>query len=124
MPAAVLAAVFPQVVGEPAERVVVGRVVVERALAAGPHHARVDEALEVVAERRGRQVDVRLDVAGGGALRARLHDEAQDRQANRVPERAELLGVMLQLPAHDLLLNYSKYNCQPDCRTSRGTLRP
>ena len=73
----------------------------ERPLAARPHDARVDEALEVMAERRGRHVHVRLDRPGGGSFRPGLHHVAQDRQANRVPERPELLGVAIQLSAHD-----------------------
>ena len=52
-------------------------------------------------ERRRRHVHVRLDRPGGRAFRAGLHHVAQDRQANRVPERPELPGVTIHLPLHE-----------------------
>lgn len=95
--AAAFAAVFPEVVGETAKRVVLGGVVVERALRAGRQEVGVDEALEVMAERRRRHVDMALDVAGGGSLGAGLHDEPKHPQTYRMAERAQLLCVPLQL---------------------------
>ena len=77
-----------------------GGVVVEGSIPTRPHYARIDEALEVMAERRGRHVDMGLNGPGSGTLRARLHDISQDREANRVPESPELLGVLVQLSAH------------------------
>ena len=106
--AAVLAAVFPQVIRQLAKRVVVGGVIVERPLATRSDDARVDQTFQMVAERRGRQVDVGLDRPGGRAFGTRLDDIAQDGQANRVAEGPELLGVAFQFFAHGLLLNYSK----------------
>ena len=50
--------------GQGAQGGVVGCVVVEGALAAGGQQTRVDQTLEMVAERRGSQLDVPLDVAG------------------------------------------------------------
>ena len=79
----------------------------------GPHHTRIDETLEVMTERRGRHVHMSLNRPSSGAFRARLHDVSQDRQANRVPESPELLGVMIQLAAHSLFLIYSKHERKP-----------
>jgi hypothetical protein len=77
----------------------------EGSISTGPHYARIDEALEVMAERRGRHVDMCLNGPGSGTLRARLHDVSQDREANRVPESPELLGVVVQLSAHPPISN-------------------
>jgi len=76
--AAALAAVLPEVVRQTAKRVVVGGVVVERALLATHEHLRLDESLQVVAQRRRGQVDVALDLARGAAALTALHDESQD----------------------------------------------
>src|SRR5215831_7186515 len=87
--AALLAAVLPEIVGQLAKGAVVGRVVMEGAFAARLHHAGVDQPFQVVAERRGWQIDVRLDLARRCALRSRLHDEAKNAQADGMSERAE-----------------------------------
>src|ERR1041385_530367 len=94
------AAVFPEVVGEPAERAVVGGVIVERALGSRGDDPGVDEPLQVVAQRRSREIDVALDVAGRGAARTGRDDETQDLQPDRVPERAQLLRVPFELRRH------------------------
>jgi hypothetical protein len=47
----------------------------------------------MVTEGRGGQVDVTLDLARRRAIRSGLHDEPEDSEADRVPERAELVGV-------------------------------
>src|SRR3569623_1020337 len=105
---AVLAAVLPQIVGQQAQRLVVGGVEVEGPLPARLHHARVDQPLQVVTEGRRRHVQMRLDRACGGPFRPRLHDEPKDRQAHGVTERAELFRVMTEPVAHFILLHLSK----------------
>ena len=72
----------------------------KRAIAAGLHDARVDEPLEVVAQRGSRDLYASLNRPGRGALWTRLYDKAQNGQAQRVSERAELLGMMLKLRVH------------------------
>lgn len=67
----------------------------------------VDETLQVMAEGRCGKVDVLLDLERGRALGAALDDEAKDRQTNRVAERAELLGVSIELRWHLMLLTNS-----------------
>src|SRR5262245_44064737 len=67
----------------------------------------------MVAERRGGHVHPRLDFAGRGPAIARLDDVAKDRQANRVTERSELLGMAFELRGHGLLLTYSNYCERP-----------
>jgi hypothetical protein len=106
--AALLAAIFPEVRRQVAKRFVVGGVIVERAFAPRLHDAGIDEAFEVMAERRGRHVDMRLNRACGRAVRPRLHDEPKNRQAHGVPQCAQLLGMMLQFRGHALLLDHSK----------------
>jgi hypothetical protein len=73
---------------------------VEGSLPTGSHDARIDESLEVMAECRRRHVHMGLNGPGRGALRACLHDVAQDRQTDRMAESSELLGVVVQLSAH------------------------
>src|SRR5450432_2545731 len=100
LPAAVLAAVLPQVVRQPAKGVVVGGVVVEGPLPTGTDDTRIDEPLEVVAESGRRHVHMRLDRPRGSAFRPDLHHVAQDGQAERVAEGPQLLRKPIQLPAH------------------------
>src|SRR5258708_4902258 len=92
-----LAAVLPQVVGEGAQRVVVGPVVDECALAPRGKQPRRRQAFEVMAERRRRNIKLALNLPGGGPLRVPLHDVAHDREAQRVPECPELLRMMFEL---------------------------
>jgi hypothetical protein len=47
---------------------------VEGSIPTRPHYARIDEALEVMAECRGRHVDMALNRPGSGTLRARFDD--------------------------------------------------
>src|SRR5437016_4302363 len=68
LPATVLAAVFPQVISQLAKSVVVGGVVVKGSLPARTNDAGVDQPLQVMAERGGRHVHVRLDRPRGGAI--------------------------------------------------------
>ena len=77
-----------------------------------PHHPRIDETLEVVAERRGRHIHMGLNGAGSGAFRARLDDVSQDREPNRVPESPELLSVLAQFSAHLLSSNLFEARAQ------------
>ncbi len=81
----------------------------ERALAPSLEETRVDEALEVMTERRGRHVHVRLDFSSGGSLRASLHDEADDGEARRVTEGTQLFGMALEFRRHGgIILTNSK----------------
>ena len=50
----------------------------------------------MVVERGPRRAERILKVGGGRAVRAALHDMAQDRQALRMAERAELLRVAFE----------------------------
>jgi hypothetical protein len=68
----------------------------------------VDEALEVMAQGRCRQVDVVLDVTRGGTIRSCLDDAAQNFQTHWVAECCELVGVALEFGGHILLLILSK----------------
>src|SRR5665213_573434 len=101
LPAAVLAAVFPEVVGELAKGTVVGGVVMERPLATCPNDARINEPFEVMAQAGGRHVQVRLNRPGGGPFGPRLDHVAQDCQSNRMSQSAELLGVAIQFSFHE-----------------------
>src|SRR5688572_32654293 len=65
---AALAAVFPQVVGQASQAREIGGVVVVRPLAARTEQPCIDQLLEVVTQRRRRQVDMRLDVTRRSAL--------------------------------------------------------
>src|SRR5687768_11321289 len=97
---ATLAAVFPKVVGEHAQGRVVGGVVEERSFAPALEQIRVRQPLQMVAQRRGGQIDLCLDVAGGHASVSALHDAAQNREPNRMAERAQLFGVTIELRGH------------------------
>jgi len=79
------------------------------ALGAARQEARVEQALQVMAECGGRQIDVLLDLARGGTAVAALNHEAHDLEPNRVPERRQLLRVPFEFRAHALLLIFSKY---------------
>jgi hypothetical protein len=63
----------------------------------------------MVAQGGRRQIHVVLNVPGGGALRPCLNDEAQDFQADRMPQGIQLLCVALQARRHVLLLIFSKH---------------
>ena len=105
---AALTAILPNVIGESTKGRVIGGVVVKGALASGSQHAGIDQALQVVAERRGRQIDMRLDLPGRGAIATGLHHEPQDLKADRMAKRTELLGVAFNFRRHALLLIFSK----------------
>src|SRR5215207_298429 len=62
---AALAAVLPQVIRQAAEAVVNSRVVVVGAFAARREQASIHQALEMMAQRRSRHVDVGLDLTSG-----------------------------------------------------------
>ena len=51
----------------------------------------------MVAQGGRRQIDVPLNVSGCRSGLARLDDEPQDREANGVPQSAELLRVTVEL---------------------------
>lgn len=72
----------------------------ERSLEPHFEEPRIDEPSQMVAQRGGRQVDVRLDVACRSATITSLHDEAQDGQAKRMAQRAELGGVTVEFRRH------------------------
>jgi hypothetical protein len=98
--AASLAAVFPEVVCQRAQRWIVCGVKQKRSVSAAGEHARVPQALQVVAQSRRRKIDVALDVSRGDALGPCLNHESKDLQANRVPKRTQLLRVAFELRAH------------------------
>jgi hypothetical protein len=79
---------------------------------AGAQHARVDQPLQVVAEGRGGQVHVGLDVPRRGALAACLHHEAQDRKADGMAQCAELLSVTFDFRGHDIVLVFSNLSAR------------
>ena len=85
--AAALAAVLPKVVRQTAQGVVVGGVVVKRAFRVADEHLGIQQPFEVVAQRGRREVDVALNLTSRAAALAALHDEAQDRQTNRMTQR-------------------------------------
>src|SRR5262245_56971050 len=93
---AALAAVFPEVRGQGAERVVVGAVVVERPFPPRTEDAGVDEPLQVVAQRRRWQVDVLLDFTSRRAIHAGLDHEAQHGEPHGMTERGELVSVAVE----------------------------
>src|SRR5262249_15576601 len=70
-------------------------------------------------ERRGRKVDVRLDLTGRCAVGPRLYDKTQDAQADWVSERAELLGVLFELRGHAVTSTYFEV-----CVKVRSSERP
>src|ERR1019366_3560270 len=120
---AALAAVFPDVVGERAYRGKLGCVVVEGAFASHLQEIGVDQALQVMAQCRRWKVDVLLDLERGRPLGAALDYEAKNRQASRVPESAELLGVSIELRGHPLLLTNSNHAASLFFETFRRTRR-
>src|ERR1700722_14443707 len=104
-----LAAVLPEVVRQDAQRRVVGGVVMERPLGARGEDPCVEQAFQVMTQRRRREVHMGLDLPGSGALGSRLNHEAEDLQPDRVAEGTELLGVTLYLRGHEVLLIFSKH---------------
>jgi hypothetical protein len=72
---------------------VVGRIIEEFPLGTGSENARLHESLEVVAQGRCRQPDVRLDITSRRAPILALHHISQNGEANRMAKRTELLGV-------------------------------
>ena len=76
----------------------------EGTLAARLDDSGVNQSLQVVAERRGRQLHVLLDGTGRSPFGPGLDDEAKNREAYRVPQCAELLGMVLQFRGHLLIL--------------------
>src|SRR5947208_12063044 len=100
-PFASLAAVFPDVRGERAQGLVVGGVIDEGAFAPGLNEACAREALQVVAQRGGGQIEMVLDVAGGRAFGFALDDVTQDGEPRGLAQRAEFFGVAVELRGHD-----------------------
>src|SRR5262252_4898552 len=117
---ALLAAVLPEIVGQLAKSAVVGRVEMEGAFAARLHDPGVDEPFEVVAERRSRQIDVRLDFTRRGTVGPCLDDEAEDAQAYGVSERTELFGMLLQFRGHAANSIYFEVRVKRSPRRERG----
>ena len=72
----------------------------ERAFPAGGKKTCRSELVEVVTERRSRNIKLRLNFARGSSLSATLHDVSQDREANGVPQRIALLCVLFELGRH------------------------
>jgi hypothetical protein len=97
---AALAAVFPEVIRQRADRGKLRAVVVKRSLVAARQQSGFDEALQMMTEGGRGQIDVRLDLACGGPLGAALDDIPEDRKANRVTKGAELFAVSFELWRH------------------------
>jgi hypothetical protein len=62
----------------------------------------------MVTQRRGREIDMALDVTRGGTSTAGLHDEAQHLEPHGMAECAQLLGMTFELRGHHLVLTFSK----------------
>src|SRR5258708_24004562 len=92
-PFASLAAVFPDVRGERAQGLVVGGVIDEGAFAPGLDEARAREALQMMAQRGGGQIEMVPDLACGRAFGLALDDVTQDGESRGMPQPAELLRV-------------------------------
>src|SRR5687767_11094977 len=73
----------------------------------------------MVAQRRSGHVDMSLDLTSRGAGFVALNHEAQDRQARRVTERRQLLGVTIYLGRHGAASNIFEQVLQAD-RWSRS----
>ena len=69
----------------------------ERSLGPGRKQVGVNQPPQMMAQRRGRQVDVGLDISRSGSLSARLNHETQNSQANWVTQSAELLSMAIDL---------------------------
>lgn len=80
----------------------------KRPLTTSGEQAGIRQTLEVMAQCGGGKIDVRLYLARRHSRIAELHDEAQDREAHGVTERAQLLRGALQFRGHRLLLTNSK----------------
>src|SRR5688500_2435406 len=118
---AALAAVFPEEVRQRAQGGEHRAVIDVRALATRLEEPRPHQAVDVVAQRRGRDVDLRLDLTGRGAFRPRLHDVTQDAEANGMPQGSELLGMQIQLLyRHTIILVYSNNRVNGRRTSARG----
>src|SRR5688500_13970718 len=84
-----LAAVFPEEVRQRAQSGEHGAVIDVRALAARLEEARPREAVDVMAQRRRRNVDPRLDLAGRRAAGTGLHDVTKNGETHGMAQRAE-----------------------------------
>ena len=107
---ALLAAVLPEVVGQSAKRAILGGVIVKCALLATHEQPSAQQAFQVMAECRGGQIDVGLDLTSRPSDFAALHDEAEDRQPHGVTERRKLVRVMFELVHSRLFLVFSKHS--------------
>ena len=94
---ALLAAILPEVVGQSAKRAIFRGVIVKCALLATNEQTCIQQALQVMTECRGGQVDMGLNLASGPSVFAALHDEAKDRQPHWMTERCKLVRVMFEL---------------------------
>ena len=72
----------------------------EGAFTARRDQTRSEQAIQMVAERRCGDIDARLDVAGARAPWARLHQDSQDGETQRVTQRLKLFGMSLELADH------------------------
>jgi hypothetical protein len=78
---------------------------VERAFTPGRQEASVDQSLEMVTQRGGWEIDVRLYLAGRRTLRPTLHHEAQDLKTHRVTQGTELARMTFQFGGHAYISN-------------------
>src|SRR5688572_9222234 len=97
---AALAAIFPEKVGQRAERLVVGGVEGELPLAPRCDEPTCDEPIEVVVQGGPGDLELRLEIGRGHAIRAVLNHLAEDRKAGRMTESSELRGTCIQELRH------------------------
>jgi hypothetical protein len=102
---AVFAAIFPEVVSERTERAVVGRVEDGLPLSSCRDEAGIDQAIEMVVQRRPRDIEPLLQLGDGQAIGAGLDDGPQERDPRDMAQRSELLGVAFQF-AHTYVSSF------------------
>lgn len=99
-----LAAVFPDVVGQRAKLFEIRRVVVKSAFGSAHQNACIYETLQMMTQRRSGRVHVRLNVSCGASFVAALHNESQHGEPNRVTKRCKLVSASFEFLGHALLL--------------------
>lgn len=68
----------------------------------------VDQALQVMAERRGGKIDMGLYVTRCCSFRARLHHAAKNLEPHGMAQRAQTFRMAFEFRRHTILLTFSK----------------
>jgi len=110
--ASALTAVFPDVTREHSKGGVIGPVENESSLVPRSDKPRRCKALEMVTERRPRNVELRLNVTDHSSLDVTLHDAAKDRKAHGASQRCELFRVTFEASWAG---HHHFYNIRNDC---------